>query len=80
MITYLNEQINTIKPQAEASARAALDYGFANGLSLLDGLPLAGNVVGAASSRVEPPKGPPLVPKEASVAAWKPHAPLLSGK
>ena len=51
MITYLNEQINTTKPQAEASARAALDYGYANGLGLLDGLPLAGNVMGAGLSR-----------------------------
>ena len=47
LITYLNKQINTIKPQAEASARAALEYGYANGLGLLDGLPLAGNVTGA---------------------------------
>ena len=50
LITYLNEQINTIKPQADASARAALDYGYANGLGLLDGLPLAGNVAGASMS------------------------------
>ena len=50
LIAYLNEQINTIKPQAEASARAALDYGYANGLGLLDGLPLAGNVAGAGVS------------------------------
>ena len=34
LINYLNEQINRIKPQAEASARAALDYGYANGLGL----------------------------------------------
>ena len=47
LITYLNEQIKTIKPQAELSARAALDYGYANGLGLLDGLPIAGNVAGA---------------------------------
>ena len=51
LITYLNEQISMIKPQAEASARAALDYGYANGLGLLDGLPLAGNVAGAAVSK-----------------------------
>lgn len=47
VIAYLTEQINQIKPQAEASSRAALDYGYANGLGLLDGLPLAGNVAGA---------------------------------
>ncbi len=51
VIAYLNEQINTIKPQAEASSRAALDYGYANGLGLLDGLPLAGNISGAAVSK-----------------------------
>jgi uncharacterized protein involved in exopolysaccharide biosynthesis len=50
LIAYLDEQINTIKPQATASARAALDYGYANGLGLLDGLPLAGNVAGAGVS------------------------------
>ena len=49
--TYLKEQINTIKPKADASARAALDYGYANGLGLLDGLPLAGNVTGAGISQ-----------------------------
>ena len=38
MITYLNTQIDLIKPQAEASGRAALEYGYDNGLGLLDGL------------------------------------------
>lgn len=51
VIAYLNEQINQIKPQAEASSRAALDYGYANGLGLLDGLPLAGNVAGAGVTK-----------------------------
>jgi uncharacterized protein involved in exopolysaccharide biosynthesis len=51
VIAYLKEQINQIKPQAEASSRAALDYGYANGLGLLDGLPLAGNVAGAGVSK-----------------------------
>lgn len=51
VIAYLNEQINTIKPQAESSSRSALDYGYANGLGLLDGLPLAGNVAGAGVSK-----------------------------
>ena len=50
LITYLTEQINTIKPQAEATARIALDYGYANGLGMLDGLPLAGIVMGAGVS------------------------------
>tara|TARA_B100000674_G_scaffold499266_1_gene543378 strand:- start:1308 stop:3065 length:1758 start_codon:yes stop_codon:yes gene_type:complete len=57
LITYLTKQINTIKPQAEASARAALDYGYANGLGLLDGLPLAGNVAGAGVSKDGPGTG-----------------------
>lgn len=51
VITYLKAQIALIKPQAEASSRAALDYGYANGLGLLDGLPLAGNVAGAGVSK-----------------------------
>ena len=51
VIAYLTEQINQIKPQAEASSRAALDYGYANGLGLRDGLPLAGNVAGAGVSK-----------------------------
>ena len=50
MITYLNTQIDLIKPQAEASGRAALEYGYDNGLGLLDGLPLAGSVAGAGLS------------------------------
>ncbi|QBE67833.1 hypothetical protein SynWH8101_0221 [Synechococcus sp. WH 8101] len=50
VIAYLKEQINQIKPQAEASSRAALDYGYANGLGLLDGLPLAGSVAGAGGA------------------------------
>ncbi len=50
LIAYLEEQINIIRPQASASARATLDYGYANGLGLLDGLPLAGNVSGAGVS------------------------------
>ncbi|EAQ70119.1 Wzz/FepE/Etk N-terminal domain-containing protein [Synechococcus sp. RS9917] len=51
VIAYLQAQIAQIKPQAEASSRAALDYGYANGLGLLDGLPLAGNVAGAGVSK-----------------------------
>ena len=50
VISYLKAQIIEIKPQAEASSRAALDYGYANGLGLLDGLPLAGNIAGAGVS------------------------------
>ena len=49
-IAYIKEQIKQIKPQAETSLRDALDYGFANGLGLLDGLPLSGNVSGAGMS------------------------------
>ena len=50
LITYLNEQINTIKPQAEASARAALDYGYSHNLGLLDGLPFPA-MAGAGMSK-----------------------------
>ena len=58
LIAYLNEQINTIKPQAEASARAALDYGYANGLGLLDGLPLLAMLPVLVSPKMDPPKVP----------------------
>ena len=51
LISYINDQINIIKPKAKASSRAALDYGYANGLGLLDGLPLAGSVAGAGMSK-----------------------------
>ena len=57
MIAYLKAQIAVIKPQAEASSRAALDYGYANGLGLLDGLPLAGNIAGAGVSKDGSPLG-----------------------
>lgn len=50
VIAYLEEQINIIKPQAEASSRNALEYGYENGLGLRDGLPLAGNISGAGIS------------------------------
>ena len=51
VIAYLNEQINKIKPQALASSQAAVDYGYENGLGILDGLPLAGRVSGAGVSK-----------------------------
>ena len=47
VITYLKTQLSIIKPQAMESSRTALDFGYANGLGLLDGLPLAGNIAGA---------------------------------
>ena len=50
VVLYLRSQIALIKPQAKASSRAALDYGYANDLGLLDGLPLAGFVAGASFS------------------------------
>ena len=51
LISYLKAQIKSIKPEAEASSRAALDYGYTNGLGLVDGLPLAGNIAGAGLSK-----------------------------
>lgn len=39
VITYLKAQIAEIKPQADASQRAALNWGYEQGLGLLDGLP-----------------------------------------
>ena len=56
VITYLEKQLAIIKPQAAQSSRKALDW-LLNGLGLLDGLPLAGNVAGAGISqedRLEP--------------------------
>lgn len=50
VISYLKAQIKVTKPIAAAKNRAALDYGYANGLGLLDGLPLAGNVSGATAT------------------------------
>ena len=51
MIAYLKKQIIEIKPKAEASSRAASNYGYANSLGLRDGLPFAGNVAGAGISQ-----------------------------
>ena len=51
VIAYLKEQIAANKTQAKVSSRAALEYGYSNGLGLLDGLPLAGNVTGAGFSQ-----------------------------
>jgi len=50
LIIYLKEQISLIKPKADASSQAALDYGYENGLGIIDGLPLAGNVSGAGAT------------------------------
>ena len=36
-----------MKPIAEASASAAVEYGYENELSIRDGLPLAGSISGA---------------------------------
>ena len=47
VISYLKTQISRTKPQAELNSRKALEYGYVNGLGILDGLPLAGNVSGA---------------------------------
>ena len=47
VINYLKEQITLIRPQAEESNRAALDFGYENALGLLDGLPISGNLSGA---------------------------------
>jgi succinoglycan biosynthesis transport protein ExoP len=51
VIAYLKAQIAEIKPQADASQRAALNWGYVHGLGLLDGLPLAGTVAGAGVSK-----------------------------
>ncbi|TCD57600.1 hypothetical protein CWE17_07080 [Synechococcus sp. BS56D] len=69
VIAYLNEQITQIKPQAQASSRAALDFGYANGLGLLDGLPLAGNVAGAGISKDGPGSGAQVAGSGGSVEA-----------
>ena len=61
VITYLEKQLAIIKPQAAQSSRKALDYGYSNGLGLLDGLPLAGNVAGAGISQEGSPQGTQIV-------------------
>ena len=51
-IKYLKTQISKVKPQSKASFRKALNFGQTNSLGILDGLPLAGNVVGAGVAQV----------------------------
>ena len=51
LIDYLKTQIEKTKIELKASTRAAIDYGYANELSLLDGLPLVGSVAGAGVSQ-----------------------------
>ncbi len=46
LISYLEEQISIMKPQAASSTAAAISYGFKHGLSLKDGMPIAGEVSG----------------------------------
>ncbi len=46
VIEYLEKQINILKPQVKISSRKALDYGYANGLGVLDGLPISATVSG----------------------------------
>ena len=57
VITYIKEQIALIKPKAEESSRAALNYGYANSLGLMDGLPISGNLAGAGASKDRDPRG-----------------------
>ena len=76
VIAYLNEQIKTIKPQAESSSRAALDYGYENGLGLLDGLPIAGNITGAGVSKDGASQGATVGGNGGSIEAARTRAQL----
>lgn len=49
MRTYLQQEINKIKPIAMKSNRLAMEFGYANGLGVSDGLPRAGSVSGAGA-------------------------------
>ena len=69
MIEYLKEQIDSIKPQSEESSGEAIDYGYANGLSLLDGLPIAGSVAGAGVSMKGTTQGAQVSAKGNSIEA-----------
>lgn len=44
LVSYLQEQINLIRPQVEASSRAAQGYAAEQGLGVVDGLPLSGTL------------------------------------
>ncbi len=69
VINYLKAQIAQIKPQAEASSRDALDYGYTHGLGLLDGLPLAGNVAGAGVTKEGTSEGAQVTGRGGSLEA-----------
>ena len=69
VIEYLKEQIDSIKPQSEESSGEAIDYGYANGLSLLDGLPIAGSVAGAGVSMKGTTQGAQVSAKGNSIEA-----------
>jgi len=44
LVSYLQEQINLIRPRAEASSRIAQGYAAEQGLGVVDGLPLSGTL------------------------------------
>jgi succinoglycan biosynthesis transport protein ExoP len=44
LVSYLQEQINLIRPQVEASSRATQAYAAEQGLGVVDGLPLSGTL------------------------------------
>ena len=44
LVSYLQEQINLIRPQVDASSRAAQGYAAEQGLGVVDGLPLSGTL------------------------------------
>ena len=52
VINYLQTQIAIAKPKAAESSRLALDFGYANGLGLLDGLPLVGNALSSSETKL----------------------------
>ena len=47
---YLEAEIEKSKVSANISSQKALNFGYTNGLGILDGLPIAGNVSGAVAS------------------------------
>ena len=69
VITYIKEQIALIKPKAKESSRAALNYGTANSLGLMDGLPISGNLAGAGASKDKDSRGDQIMGRGGAVEA-----------
>jgi len=55
LVTYLEAQIEAVKPKVQVSSRAAQDYASAQGLGVIDGLPVSGTLSASGGATGQQP-------------------------